>query len=219
MTIDNLLNNTLCYLWIYKMILVRNDKPLRLVGYIESSATEGMLLTVQRIGFLDIEVISPDEFRKLENKNDYQYFVTVAIDLVERKEMIDIIDNLDLDCISFADDSCLIHESAKIGKGVVIFGFSLIMAHAVVGNHVMIDSYCMVAHHAEVGDNCLIHPGTLIAGRTKIGKNCTFGMKSGIINKISICDNTHVGAFSNVTKTIEIPGMYIGSPARLRGTI
>lgn len=201
------------------MILVRNDKPLRLVGYIESSATEGILLLVQRMEFSDIEVIRPDAFRKLENKNDYQYFVTVAIDLVERKEMIDIIDNLDLDCISFADDSCLIHESAKIGKGVSIFGFSLIMSDAIIGNHIMIDAYCMVAHHSEVGDNCLIRSGTLIAGRTKIGKNCTFGMKSGVINKVSICDNTHVGAFSNITKNIEIPGMYVGSPARLRGTV
>jgi sugar O-acyltransferase (sialic acid O-acetyltransferase NeuD family) len=201
------------------MILVRNDKPLRLVGYIESSATEGVLLTVQRLEFTDIEVIRPDEFKKLENKNDYQYFVTIVLDQDERKEIIDIIDNLNLDCISFVDDTCLIHESAKIGKGVIIFGFSLIMAHAVIGNHVMIDAYCLVAHHSEVGDNCHLNPGTMIAGRTTVGKNCTFGMKSGVINKVNICDNTHVGAFSNVTKNIEIPGIYIGSPARLRGTI
>jgi hypothetical protein len=96
-----------------------------LVGYIESSATEGVLLTVQRLEFTDIEVIRPDEFKKLENKNDYQYFVTIVLDQDERKEIIDIIDNLNLDCISFVDDTCLIHESAKIGKGVIIFGFSL----------------------------------------------------------------------------------------------
>jgi len=55
----------------------------------------------------------------------------------------------------------------------------------------------------------------MIAGKTNIGKNCMFNFKSGAINKIDICDNVTVGAFSNLTKSVNTAGIYVGSPARL----
>ena len=61
--------------------------------------------------------------------------------------------------------------------------------------------------------------GTMIAGKNKIGKNTVFNLKSAATNKIEICDNVVVGAFSNVHKSITKPGLYLGSPARLAKAI
>lgn len=197
------------------MILVKNDKPLIVVGVEDSSTTKSVMLFVTKLGFPGVTIVHPNDFKDLENKHDYQYLITVTLFPEERKEMIQIVDDLNLDCISYIDDSCLVHESAKLGKDLTSYGYNLIMANTVIGNHVMMDAYCLVAHDTIIGDNCLIGSGTLIAGKVKIGKNCTFGMKSAVINDVSICDNVHIGAFSNVTKDIEVPGFYIGSPARL----
>lgn len=198
------------------MILIRNDKHFKIIGYSEASMTQNVLLFVETLGFANgFSIISPEEFRKLENKNDYQYLVTITLDLKERKEIIDIIESLNLDCVTYVHDSSLVHESAKLGKGVAIFSFNLVMANAVIGNHCIIDAYCLVGHDTVIGNNCMILSGTLIAGKTRVGENCVFNMKSAAINKISICNNVIVGAFSNITKSISQPGMYVGSPARL----
>lgn len=198
------------------MILIRNDKHFKIVGYIESSLTQNVCLFVETLNFVNgFSVISPEEFRRLENKDNYQYLVTIALDLEERKEITNIIDSLNLDCVTYVHESSLVHQSAKLGKGVAIFSFNLVMANAVIGNHCIIDAYCLVGHDTIVDDNCIIMSGTLIAGKTKVGKNCVFNMKSAAINKIQICDDVIVGAFSNITKTIDKPGMYVGSPARL----
>lgn len=198
------------------MILIKNDKHFKLIGYEESSLTQSILLYTGTLGFKNgISVISPADFRTLENKDQYQYMITIGVDFQERKEMVDIVEENNLDCVTYVQDSSLVHETAKLGKGVAVFSFNLIMANAVIGNHCIIDAYCLVGHDTIVGNNCTIRPGTLIAGKTTIGNNCLFNMKAGVINKINICDDVVIGAFSNVTKTISQPGMYVGTPARL----
>jgi UDP-3-O-[3-hydroxymyristoyl] glucosamine N-acyltransferase len=57
----------------------------------------------------------------------------------------------------------------------------------------------------------------MIAGKTTIGSNSVFNFKSSALNALNICDDVEVGAISNVTKDITIPGRYIGSVARYMG--
>jgi sugar O-acyltransferase (sialic acid O-acetyltransferase NeuD family) len=196
------------------MIIFRNDKPFRILGYHEASLTKSVF-QILHDDIPNTEIMLPKDFCILENKEQYQYFVTIGNDPEERKEMINIIDTLNLDCVSYIHESSLIHDSAKIGKGVGIFCFSTIMADAVIGDHCMIDAYCMISHDCILEKNCIVRSGTIIAGRTEVGKNVLFCMKSSVINKINICDDVIIGAYSGVTKDITTPGMYLGTPARL----
>jgi UDP-3-O-[3-hydroxymyristoyl] glucosamine N-acyltransferase len=199
-------------------MLIENNKPIKLIGYPESSLTDGCLYHTIFSGTKNkIDIIVPEKFLKLNNKFDYQYFIAFSLDMNLRKLVCDEIDNLELDCLTYIDDTCVVFNNSKIGKGVGIGPFSTVLYDSTIKNHCFIESNCLIAHHVELGKNSIVHAGTLIAGRTNIGENCTFGFKSSIINNVNVTNNVSLGAFSNITKDITKSGRYVGSIARYMG--
>jgi UDP-3-O-[3-hydroxymyristoyl] glucosamine N-acyltransferase len=77
-------------------------------------------------------------------------------------------------------------------------------------NGVKLDNQIQIAHNVYIGDNTVIAAHTGIAGSTKIGKNCMIGGKVGIVGHIEICDNVIITAATNVSKSIDKPGVYSG---------
>jgi acyl-[acyl carrier protein]--UDP-N-acetylglucosamine O-acyltransferase len=198
-------------------MILENNQPIRIIGYPQSSLTDGALQSFSLESKNEIKIITPEVFLELKNKSDYQYFVGFSLDMNLRKVICDEIDQLDLDCVTYIHDSSVLFDTCKIGKGVAIGPFSSALYHSEVKNHCWIESYCLIAHHNEIGKGSIIHMGSLIGGRTRIGEYCTLGMKSSAINNISITNHVTVGAFSNVTKDITKPGRYVGSIARYIG--
>lgn len=198
-------------------MIIENNKPLKFIGYPESSMVETALSFVLPESKNEIEVITPEVFLNLKNKSDYQYLVAFCLDTQLRKVVCDELDQLDLDCITYVHDTCLVPETCKLGKGVLIGAFSSALYLSDIGNHCWIESYCLIAHHVNMGRSCVLHSGVAIAGKVDIGENCTFKFKSSVLSKVSITDNVTVGAYSNVTKDITKPGRYLGSIARYVG--
>jgi len=196
-------------------MLIKNNKPLKIIGYEQSILTQDSMFYGKNFVNDDCSIMSPQEFKQLQSKDDFQYFIGFALDLQERAQTVDLLDEYDCDCVTYIHDTAVIHEGAVIGKGSCVANFSTVMQGAVVGKHCFIETYCLISHDVTVGDNCMFHSGSMIAGKTNIGKNCMFNFKSGAINKIDICDNVTVGAFSNLTKSVATAGIYVGSPARL----
>ncbi len=194
--------------------MIKNEKPLKIIGYSESMLTQDSMYYGKNFVNEDISIMTPDEFKNLQSKDDFQYFIGFALDLKEREQTIDLLDEYDSDCVTFIHETASVHEGAVIGKGSCVANFSTVMQGAVLGKHCFVETYCLISHNTTVGNNCMLHSGTMIAGKTTIGKNCMFNFRSGVMNKLDICDNTVVGAFSNVTKNIDTPGVYVGTPAR-----
>jgi len=198
-------------------MIIENNKAIKIIGYPESSMSDGCLNWFSLESKNTIDIITPEDFLNLNNKNNYQYFVGFSLDMNLRKQVCDEIDNLNLDCITYIHDSCVVFDNCKIGKGVGIFPFSCVLYHANIQDYCWIETNCLIAHHVNLSRNCIIHAGTLIAGKTTIGENCTFGFKSSVINKINITNNVTLGAFSRATKNINKPGRYVGTIARYVG--
>ena len=194
--------------------MIKNKKPLKIIGYSESMLTQDSMYYGKNFVNEDISIMTPDEFKNLQSKDDFQYFIGFALDLKEREQTIDLLDEYDSDCVTFIHETASVHEGAVIGKGSCVANFSTVMQGAVLGKHCFVETYCLISHKTTVGNNCMLHSGTMIAGKTTIGKNCMFNFRSGVMNKLDICDNTVIGAFSNVTKNIDNPGVYVGTPAR-----
>jgi len=195
-------------------MMIKNEKPIKIIGYSESMLTQDSMYYGKNFVNEDISIMTPDEFKNLQSKDDFQYFIGFALDLKEREQTIDLLDEYDSDCVTFIHETASVHEGAVIGKGSCVANFSTVMQGAVLGKHCFVETYCLISHNTTVGNNCMLHSGTMIAGKTTIGKNCMFNFRSGVMNKLDICDNTVIGAFSNVTKNIDNPGVYVGTPAR-----
>lgn len=192
-------------------MFIRNNKPIKLIGYNESSLTQEMLFLSHEAAS-DVSITEPNEFKKSLHKDDFQYIVSFGLDLSERNDIIQEIDEYDV--ASYIHKTAYVASTAQIGIGTCVGPFSTVMQDAKIGKHSILETYCLISHYTELGDNCILHSGTMLAGKSKIGNNVMFNFRSSASNKLNICDNTVIGAFSNVTKDILEPGMYVGSPAR-----
>lgn len=211
------------------MIITSSNKPIRIIGFAESTITqEGVhFLSTEFNG--EITVITPDDFLTSTNKHDFQYLIFFTLETTKRIEIIEVVESLNLECVTFIHNSVVMYKDFSkltikeiqevVGHGTVISAFSTILLHAKIGKHCIIEPYGLVAHYSELKDNVIMHFGTWIAGRTTVGSNCVFNVKSSAINNITICDNVEVGALSNITKNVTMPGRYLGTVARYTGAI
>lgn len=114
---------------------------------------------------------------------------------------------------TFIHSTCLIDSTAKIGKGVVIFPYSILYLDAVVEDNVFIQIRSYVTD-SRVKKHTMISGTVSIAGRVEIGECCNIGISTTISNDVKICDFVKTGAGTIVVKDITESGTYVGVPAR-----
>lgn len=106
----------------------------------------------------------------------------------------------------------ILEDDVELGSNVSIdraaFGSTLIK------KGVKIDNLVQVAHNVVIGEHTAIAAQAGISGSTKIGKHCLIAGQAGFVGHIEIADQVIVGAQSGVSKAIEKPGKYRGSPAQ-----
>lgn len=100
------------------------------------------------------------------------------------------------------------------GVGNIISAGSIIACNAKLGSFNLINRSCTIGHDFQLGDGNTINPGSVISGGVTIEDKCLIGAGSVILEKLSICSNTIIGAGGVLTKNIEIPGTYVGIPAK-----
>jgi sugar O-acyltransferase (sialic acid O-acetyltransferase NeuD family) len=105
-------------------------------------------------------------------------------------------------------------EQMPIGNGNMFLNYILVEKGSKIGKGNLFNCYSSIFHDVEIGDFNEIMPGSKILGGSKIGNSCRIGTNSTILPKIKICDNVIIGAGAVVTKDINMPGTYVGIPAK-----
>lgn len=197
-------------------MIIGNNKTIRIIGYPQSSMTQEFVSEISKTH--PVEVVEPVNFVP---DTEYQYIIAVTIDLAERKQIIEVVDQHNLDLITVIHDTCLIgtNPPAKIGGGTFVFAFSTIALGAQTGRHCIIGPHNHIGHYSKLGNNCIARPGVIICGRSTVGNHCVFNTKSAATNRVTITDNVEVMATSNVVKDIELSGRYAGSSAKRVGDL
>ena len=195
-------------------MILANHKPIIIIGYRKSSMTEEFMQEISKTHFA--QVIEPDEFLGLENKQQFQYIVSSWIDLESRKQVTDLVDNCQLDLITVIHDSAVIARDPApiIQPGTFIFDLCHVGLSSNIGRHCIINHYTLIGHYTKIGHGCIIRPGVMIIGKSQIGNHCVLNARSTVVNNAVICDNVEVMGFSAVTKDLTSAGKYAGTPAR-----
>ena len=194
-------------------MIIGNDKPIRIIGYAESSMTQEFVGEISCTR--SVTVVETQDF--LNNPDpQFQYIVSVSVDFAERKNIIDTVDSLDLDLITVINDHCLIgnNPAPVIQPGTFIFPFCNIGLGASIGRHCIISAYSMLGHYSNIGRNCVLRPGVMVTDKSTVGDNCVFNIRSTVTNHATVVDDVELMAFANVVKDIVHSGQYIGSTAR-----
>lgn len=116
----------------------------------------------------------------------------------------------------------LIHPNSYIADGVEIGKGSVVMAGAVINPDVKIGDGCIintsssVDHDCVVGSYCHISVGAHLCGTVVVGDETWIGAGATVSNNVNICGGCMIGAGAVLIKDIEIPGTYVGVPARIK---
>jgi carbonic anhydrase/acetyltransferase-like protein (isoleucine patch superfamily) len=196
-------------------MLIKNKKTIKIIGFPQSSMTQEYCEVFLKEGLSNFDVILPEDFISLSNKEEYQYIIAFCLDMNLRTEICELLDVLNLDCVTYINDNSYTFKNSKIGKGSFVAFDGVISWNCDIGNHCYFGMKSGIGHDVVMGRNCVVSPGVLIAGKTLIGNNCMFMFKSSVLNKLIITDNVTLGSFSNLTKNADTPGNYVGSIARL----
>lgn len=119
----------------------------------------------------------------------------------------------------------LMHPSAVVAKDVEMGAGSVVMAGAVVNPSVKIGRGCIVNTCASIDHDCNIDDfvhisvGAHLAGAVSVGGGTWIGIGAVVNNNISICSDCMIGAGAVVVDDTDMPGVYVGVPAKLKKRI
>lgn len=115
---------------------------------------------------------------------------------------------------SLIHPNAVIADSVKIGEGTAVMAGAVINPGAVIGNGCIINTCSSVDHDCVIGSYVHVAVGAHVAGAAMVGDSTWIGAGSIVSNNISIGPNCTVGAGAAVVRNIEVPGIYVGTPAR-----
>lgn len=107
------------------------------------------------------------------------------------------------------------HDSVRIMDGAIIFPGSVITTDVEIGSFVFINTACTVGHDSRIGAFTTISPGVHISGNVTLDENVFIGTGAVILEKISVCARAVIGGGAVVVRSIDQPGTYVGTPAKL----
>lgn len=108
----------------------------------------------------------------------------------------------------------VIADDVKIGAGSVVMAGVIVNPGTVIGDGCIINTGATVDHDNVIGNYCHISVGSHLAGTVHIGDETWIGVGAVVSNNVNICGFCMIGAGAVVIKDIEVPGTYVGVPAR-----
>jgi sugar O-acyltransferase (sialic acid O-acetyltransferase NeuD family) len=107
-------------------------------------------------------------------------------------------------------------DAVRLGSGSIICAGTVLTTDIRIGEFVHLNLNCTVGHDTVIGDYSTLSPGVHVSGGVRLGKGCFVGTGAVFLENVGAPEDTVVGAGATVVKTIEVPGTYVGTPARLR---
>ncbi|NOT37118.1 MAG: UDP-3-O-(3-hydroxymyristoyl)glucosamine N-acyltransferase [Saprospiraceae bacterium] len=108
----------------------------------------------------------------------------------------------------------MIESNVEIGSNTCIDRGSI--GQTIIKKGVKIDNLVHIAHNVVIGENSIIVANSIIGGSTILGKGSWVAPSVTIRDGLKICDNVTLGMASVVTKDINVPGIYLGVPAKIK---
>ncbi len=142
---------------------------------------------------------------------------SVGIENVDFGADVTIVEPCNLYGCSIGDEA-FIGPFVEIQKDVIIGARTKVQSHTFVCELVTIGEDCFVGHGVMFVNDTFSSGGPAMGRKemwrpTKIGNRVSIGSNATIM-PVEICDDVVIGAGAVVTKSITVPGVYAGNPAR-----
>ena len=108
---------------------------------------------------------------------------------------------------------------AVLSPGCFVGAGSVIAPGAHLGEHVFVNRCASIGHDTQVGSFTRIQPGAHAASLSRIGRGVSIGIGACLVDRLTVGDNTVIGAGSVVVG--DLPGNVVawGNPAEVRRAV
>lgn len=195
----------------YSLDIIEREGKYKVVGIIDSIQPIGAVL----YGY---KVIGRQE-QLTELINEYNIFagvITVGDNWIRKAIYDQVIAKVsDFEFVNAIHPSVIIGNNVQLGKGVIAMAGCIFNPGAVVGDFTFFATGAQIEHDCKISDYASISAGTVLGGHVKIGKYSAITLNVTIVDRLSIGENTVVGAASLVTKSLPDNVLAYGVPAKI----
>jgi sugar O-acyltransferase (sialic acid O-acetyltransferase NeuD family) len=103
---------------------------------------------------------------------------------------------------------------ARVGAGSFVAAQAVVAPGAQLGLGVIVNHGAVVDHDCRIGDFTHIAPGAVLGGAVRIGARVLIGAGAVVLPGRSVVGGAVVGAGAVVCESIDLPGTWVGVPAR-----
>ena len=179
-----------------------------ILGYVDIKKTS---LSLEYLGS-DEELAGADDFVP----DKVKLVMGIGVQMRLRKELFTLFKNKGYKFLTYTHPASAISPTAECSEGSVIFPGVILGPGTKIQHNVSIHSNAVVEHRTVVEGHGYISPGVSIAGDCHIGESCFFGINSSVVDSVSLCADTIVGAGAVVLRNCDEKNVtLVGVPARI----
>ena len=110
--------------------------------------------------------------------------------------------------------SVQLHESIKLGDGVIILNDVVLTCSITIGNHCILNRATQISHDCVIKDFCSLNPSAVLSGNVHVGNGCEIGSSSVIKQGIVVGEGAVIGLGAAVVKNVMADEIVVGVPAK-----
>lgn len=105
-------------------------------------------------------------------------------------------------------------DHVALGRGNMVCKGVVLTCDIVIGDFNVLNWNVTVGHDTRIDSFCVVNPGSNVSGNVHVGDECFLGTGCQVLEGLTIEATAVVGAGAVVLHSIEIPGVFVGVPAR-----
>jgi sugar O-acyltransferase (sialic acid O-acetyltransferase NeuD family) len=117
---------------------------------------------------------------------------------------------------TLVDPTAVTDPTCVIAEGAIVYAGCILDMGADIGCNALLNVGCVIAHDSKVGAGCFLSPSVTLAGFVRLEPSVSLGIGTTVIDNVHIASGVRTGAGAVVIANLDVPGLYVGVPARLK---
>jgi sugar O-acyltransferase (sialic acid O-acetyltransferase NeuD family) len=178
----------------YEVVAFTVDKD-----YIDSETFENKPL----VAFEDIEQLYP--------YSEYKMFIALSYSQMNkiREAKYNASKAKGYELVSYVSTKCSYMSQYEHGDNCFIFEDNTIQPFVKIGNNVTLWSGNHIGHHSIIEDHNFVSSHVVISGHCSIKSNCFLGVNATLAHKITLENESLIGAGAIISKNTDKGGVYV----------